>query len=259
MSRRKPRKPLQVPRPLHFLREPAGAKPALVEGTRQRLTGQSARAERRISTFVAKNQIAQEQDWGARWISFQAIAQYCAKLRTPRKAVAGNAGLKFAYRELAQAVGRGEFNAGGRCRVLMLVSHGGGVFTITPNQLLEAQEAFDSETFETGYLQHCWTYAGLVSQWFRSMRIPPPWNSGKKPIIRVPRGRHFGAADHDKDVALVDLALEMRAAGKSDRTAAKAAISRARIADKSGSEVDRLRANLRKRRRLRQKNKAISS
>jgi hypothetical protein len=32
-----------------------------------------------------------EQDWGAPWISFRAVAEYCAKLRTSRSTAAGNA------------------------------------------------------------------------------------------------------------------------------------------------------------------------
>jgi len=253
------RKPFQTGRPLEWAKK-FGAAPAertVVEGTIERLkrlTGRSARAERRIAAFIAKHQVEGEQ-WGA-WISFQAIAQHCAKLRTQRKAAAGKAGMKFAYRELVQAVARGEFSTGGRCRVLLLVSHGGKVHSITPHELLEAREAFDPETFETGYLKHCWSYAGLVSQLFRSRRVPPPWDSETRPVLHIPRGRHFGASDHSKDVALIDLALKIRAEEKiSDRAAVKSAIRKAREGDKSGSVAARLGAKLRRRRRLRQRNK----
>src|SRR5262249_35586247 len=144
----------------------------------------------------------------------------------------GAAGMKFAYRELVQAVARGEFNAGGRCRVLLLVSHGDKVLSTTADELLEAQEAFDPQTFEAGYLNNCWTYAGLVSQWFQSRRVPPPWHSDKKPILHIPLGRHSGAIDHAKDVALIDLALKIRAEHKlRDRAAARAAIRKVKIPD----------------------------
>jgi hypothetical protein len=254
------RKPFQAKRsfPLEWWTKTYGAASTehpVIEGTVEQLTGRARRAERRIAAFIAKHQVEGEQ-WGA-WISFQAIAQHCAKLRTPRKAAAGKAGMKFAYRELVQAVARGEFSIGVRCRVLLLVSHGGKVLSITPGELLEAQEAFDPQTFETGCLNNCWAYAGLVSQWFRSRRVPPPWHSETRPVLHIPRGRHFGAADHAVDVAVIDLALKMKAEHKiRDRAAVRAAISNAHISDKSGSVADRLRAKLRKRRKLRRKNTA---
>jgi hypothetical protein len=139
----------------------------------------------------------------------------------------------------------------------LLVSHGGKVRTITPDELVEAQEAFDPETFETGYLNNCWSYAGLVSRWFRSRRVPPPWHSDEKPILHIPRGRHSGASDHARDVALIDLALKIRAEEKiSDRAAVRTAISKAQIPDEYDFLADRLRAKLRKRRKLGRKKTA---
>jgi hypothetical protein len=261
MSRRKPRKPLPVPRPLNFLPEPEGAKPVIVEGTPERLTGQSARAERRISTFVAKNQIAQEQDWGARWINFHAVAQYCAKLRTSRKAAAGKAGLKFAYAQLVEAVRRGEFDVGGRCRVLLLVSHGGKIFSISATELSEAREAFEPDIFIWGYMDKCWTRAGLIGRWFSRRNIPAPWISQTKSTLRIGRGRPLGASDHARDIEVIGRALQLRherrmSGGKiSIREALRIAINKegSRV-NRGGEETDRLRGKLRKRLDFRTKN-----
>jgi hypothetical protein len=162
----------------------------------------------------------------------------------------------------------GEFDFGGRSRVLLLVSHGGQVHWITSNEILEAREAFDPETFETGYLDKCWTYAGLVSQWFSRHGVPSPWSAGKRPLLLIPRGHPREAANHEKDAAVIDLAIKIQAREKiSDRAAVKTAIGRARIVDKSKADwrqrtnavVDRLRTKLRKRRRLRRSNKTKSS
>jgi hypothetical protein len=110
--------------------------------------------EKRIAAFIAKHQIDGEQDWGAEWISFRAVAEYCAKLRTPRgSAAAGDAGVRFAYAELLKAIKLGEFDVGGQSRVLLLVSYGGKIFSMKASELLKAQETFEPEIFRTGYME----------------------------------------------------------------------------------------------------------
>ena len=91
------------------------------------------RPEHRIAAFIAKHQIGGEQNWDAEWISFRAVAEYCAKLRTPRGAEAGDAGARFAYAKLVNAIDAGEFEVGGQSRVLLLVSHGGKIHSIKPS------------------------------------------------------------------------------------------------------------------------------
>ena len=217
------------------------------------------RAEHRIAAFIAKHQIDAEQDWRrAAWVSLQAVAEYCAMLRTPRRLAAGEAGLKFAYSMLMNAMEAGEFDVGGQSRVLLLVSHGGKIFSIKASELLEAQEAFEPEIFRTGYMEQCWAPAGLIARWFSKHRIPSPWALQAKGRLRVGRGRPVGATDHARDVALIDLVLKIKAEERiSDRAAVSAAISKIKrgVSDTSGSVAAGLRAKLRKRRRLRQRNK----
>ena len=151
------------------------------------------RAELRIAAFIAKHQTDGEQDWGAEWISFRAVAEYCAKLRTSRSAVAGDAGVRFAYAELVNAIDAGEFDVGGQSRVLLLVSHGGKIFSIKASELLEAQEAFEPEIFRTGYMEQCWAPAGLIARWFSKRRVPSPWAPQAKGRLHIGRGRPVGA------------------------------------------------------------------
>ena len=239
----------------------------------------SRRAERRIAKFISKNQIAGQQDWAAPWISFKAIAEYCAALRTPRKSVAGEQGKKFAYDELIQAMTRGAFGVNGRSRVLLLVSHGGKVLSVTSDELLEVREAFDPKTFAR-YLNHCWSRAGLIAVWFRRSGIPAPWGPAPRPTLSIPRKRPSGSVNHEGDVTIIDNAIEIIARkGLSQRAAMKAAISEFNLkaarngemaregaagtdchgrvrSDHTGSETDRLRTKMRKRQKLRQINKS---
>jgi hypothetical protein len=238
---------------------PDAIAPRIVEGDLVgRLMGRPARAAKRIAAFIAKNHIDGQQDWSARWISFRAIAEYCANLKTPRGAKSGAKGMRHAYRLICEDIANGEFDVAGRCRVLLLVSHGGKIHRLVPNELLEPREAFDPDTFKAGYLDKCWTCAGLVGQWFSRHGVLPPW-AEKRPLLRIPRGHPSEAANHAKDVVVIDYAMKIQATQKiSDGAAIKAAISRAGIGDKTGSEAARLRKKLRNRRRLRVKNKAIS-
>jgi hypothetical protein len=218
------------------------------------------RPEHRIAAFIAKHQVDGEQNWWAKWISFRAVAEYCAKLRTSRSAVAGDAGVRFAYAELVNAIDAGEFDVGGQSRVLLLVSHGGKILSIKPSELLEAQEAFEPEIFRAGYMEQCWAPRELIARWFAKRGIPPPWAQQTKGTLRVGRGRPVGTADHARDVALIDLVLKIKAEERiSDRAAVSAAISKIKrgASDTSGSVAAGLRAKLRKRRRLRQRNKII--
>lgn len=216
----------------------------------------SKRAERRIASFASKNQNAGEQDWAAPWISFKAIAEYCATLRTPRKPTAGQQGKKFAYDGLIQAMSRGAFNVNRRSCVLLLVSHGGKVLSVTPNELLEAREAFDPITFEAGYLNHCWSRAGLVAAWFRQTGIPAPWGPDPRPTLSITRQRPWGAINHEADVAVIDNAIEKQARHRfSLRAAVREAISESNRTDPTGSETDRLRAKIRRRQKLREINR----
>jgi len=257
------RRPFQTGRPLEWAKKfgVATAERPIIEGTVERLAGRSARAERRIAAFIAKNQIDGEQNWEAKWISFQAIAQYCAELRLPRlDSAAGEAGKKFAYNKLVEGVERGYFNVSDRCRVLLLVSHGGKIFTIKPSELLEAREAFDPDIFTSGYLNRCWARAGLVSKWFFRNGIPSPWRSKAKRILRMGRGRSYGGRSTPaQDIEVIDRALEIlsKQEVKSIRKAIAAAI--AELAPEKhniwDSETDRLRTKMRKRQRLRGKNK----
>lgn len=242
-------------------------------------------AERRIAKFTSKNQLAGRQDWTAAWISFKAIAEYCAALRTPRKSAAGKRGKEFAYDALIRAMARGAFDVNQRSRVLLLVSHGGKVLSVTSNELLEAREAFDRDTFEAAYLDHCWSRAGLVAAWFRQTAIPAPWGPDARPILHITRKRPLGGIDHDGDVEIIDKAFEkMARQGLSRRTAVKEAITefnceveaakaavkdtmpgfspkvvkkrnrRART-DDTWSETDRLRGKMRQRQKLREVNR----
>lgn len=221
---------------------------------------ENRKAEQRIANFIAKHQTAGVQNWAARWISFKAIAQYCAGLRTPRKSQAGEQGKQFAYDELILAISRGEFSANGRSRVLLLVSHAGKMLSISANELLEAREAFEPDIFETGYLENCWSSAELVYQWFHRIGVPAPSKSGSEPL-RIKRGRPLGAIDHRLDVDIIDRALMLQAETKiSERAAVEAAIDQANRSeyDKTGSETDRLRTRMRRRRKLRALNKHAS-
>jgi hypothetical protein len=222
---------------------------------------QNRNTEHRIARFIRKHQTAGIQDWAARWISFKVIAQHCADLKTPRKSRAGQQGEKFAYDELILAMGRGEFSVNGRSRVLLLVSHGGRVLSVTANELLEAREAFDPGTFEAGYLENCLTTAELVYQWFHRTSIPAPFNFDSTPLLKIKRGRPLGVIDHESDVKIIDRALELRIKSRSERAAVTAAINEADKSeyDKTGSETDRLRTRMRYRRKLRVLNKLAGS
>jgi hypothetical protein len=211
----------------------------------------SQRAER----FIRKNEEAGRQ---APWISFKAIAEHCAALRTPRKPAAGQPGKGFAYDELIKAMARGAFGVNQRSRVLLLISHEGKVLSVTANELLEAREAFDQITFETGYLEHCWAPAGLVAAWFRQTGVPAPWGLDARPTLHVPRKRPYGAIDHERDVEIIDNAIEKKVRqGLRWREAVRGALSDFGRADRdlTGSETDRLRTRMRQRQRLRKINK----
>jgi hypothetical protein len=231
----------------------------------------SMRAERRITNFISRNEIEGRQDWAASWICFKAVAEFCAALRTPRKSDGGERGKKFAYDELIQAMACGAFDVSGRSRVLLLVSRGGKVLSITSNEMFEAREAFDPKTFQAAYLDNCWTRAGLIAAWFRQTGIPTPWGLDPRPTLSITRKRPLGAIDHEADVAIIDRAIENLAiekkAGKplSRRAAVKKAVSefrREEFARKLGkfigyretdpaeSEIDRLRAKMRRRKKL---------
>jgi hypothetical protein len=222
------------------------------------------RPEHRIAAFIAKHQIGGEQDWDAEWISFRAVAEYCAKLRTPRgAAAAGDAGVRFAYAELVNAIDAGEFEVGGQSRVLLLVSHGGKILSIKPSELLEAQQAFEPEIFRTGYMEQCWAPRELIARWFSKRGIPPPWAQQTKGTLRVGRGRPVGAADQARDLEVIGRALEMRHERKmsgrqiSIRKAIGIAVQEGGSkVNRDGEETDRLRLKLRKRLKLRNKNRS---
>ena len=111
------------------------------------------RAEKRIQAFITKHEASNQEDWSPRWVSFRAVVDYCAKLKLPRKSAVG--GKRYAYRKLVEAIADGAFTVSGKSRVLMLVSHGGRIFTITPTELLEAREAIEPDLFTSGYLDKC--------------------------------------------------------------------------------------------------------
>jgi hypothetical protein len=221
------------------------------------------RAELRIAAFIAKHQIDGEQDWGAEWISFRAVAEHCAKLRTSRAAAAGKAGVRFAYAELLKAIKLGEFDVGGQSRVLLLVSQGGKIFSIKPSELLEAQEAFEPEIFRTGYMEQCWAPRELIARWFSKRRISPPWVRQAKSTLRAGRGRPPGAINHKHELEVIGRALEIRHEHKkvsgreiSILKAMNMAISQdGSKVNRAGEETDRLRSKLRKRLTLRKRNK----
>jgi hypothetical protein len=146
---------------------------------------------------------------------------------------------------------------------LLLVSHGGKILSIKPSELLEAQEAFEPEIFRTGYMERCWAPRELIARWFSKRGIPPPWAQQTRGTLRVGRGRPVGAINQEEDVALIDLALKIQADRSipgvykfPDHAAVKAALIRAKTKKLVDPEAERLRAKLRKRRRLRQRNKS---
>jgi hypothetical protein len=219
------------------------------------------RAEHRIAALIAKHQADGQQDWRAKWISFQAIAQYCATLRTPRKSAAGQAGERFAYAKLMEAIEAGEFNVSGRTRVL-LVPQGGKILRVNASELLEAREAFEPEIFRMGYMERCWAPANLIVRWFAKHRIPSPW-AQEKGTLRVGRARPVGAIDHARDLEVIGRALEIRhehrISGRKEpsiRNALTTAINKeGSKKNKAGEETDRLRSKLRKRLKLRKSNR----
>jgi len=220
------------------------------------------RPEKRIAAFIAKHQTDGEQNWNAKWINFRAVAEYCAKLPTSRSAAACDAGVRFAYAELVNAIEAGEFDVGGQSRVLLLVSQGGKILSIAPSELLEALESFESKIFQVGYIEQCWAPRELIARWFSKRGIPPPWAQQTRGTLRIGRGRPVGAIDHAGDLEVIGRALEIRHEHKMSgrKISIRKAIGTAVQEDgskvnRAGEETDRLRSKLRKRLILRKKTK----
>jgi hypothetical protein len=129
-----------------------------------------ANRERQIRRFKTKQNLCR------RWISFTDIADWCSR---ENGSIRSDDYLRaLAYRQLGQAVADGEFESGGRTRVLFL-NPSVRWFKMTRDRFERCPIDITSDVRMLNlttqiYLASCWIPRDLCVRWFERRRLPPP-------------------------------------------------------------------------------------
>ncbi len=137
----------------------------------KRRTDETRRAKR-IESWADKQRRSRD------WISFAEVAEWCAR---ERGSIQVSTRLREdAYRELGEAIMRGEFEVNGLTRVTFRHR------AVTRLKMTRKDfEDLPTDIART-YLQACWVPRAFAAQWFAARRIPlPPWvEDGKRDTAR---------------------------------------------------------------------------
>ncbi len=119
-----------------------------------------------------------------RWINFADIADYCA--REPGSINPDPALMASTFKQLGDALAKGEFETDGRTRVIFLDA------SVTWFKMTQARfEGIPSGSRDAFYLKSCWIPQELCRRWFGARRIaPPPW----LPVIEASVAARSGTA-----------------------------------------------------------------
>jgi hypothetical protein len=206
-------------------------------GEPARVTNARRRAEirgRHARRFAEKQRHKRE------WVSFEAIADSCAR---ERGSIRPDEELRSAaYEQLRLALASGAFNVGGKSRVLFFGDNVSWV-RMTCERLAHIEACFDREIVDHGFLGPCWVPQQLAGRWFDERNLPrprhlfPPVTGGGATGQRrrkAPSGVNYEASDAPLIREMKELIVSGQAKNRWD-----AALAVSRKAKGDGTEVSK--------------------